>query len=47
MTPATFSWRCRFCRTLLAIARVTTGSVVMCPQCRQQTVISTTWTEAA
>jgi LSD1 subclass zinc finger protein len=40
VTTATFTWRCRFCRTLLALARAAAGSVITCPQCQQQTAIA-------
>lgn len=32
------TWRCRFCRTLLA--RIVPGTLVTCPQCLQQTAIA-------
>jgi hypothetical protein len=38
--PATFTWRCRFCETLLILSRALKGSVITCPQCCQQSAIS-------
>jgi phage FluMu protein Com len=40
MTPASFTWRCRFCRTVLSIRKLAVDQLVRCPQCCQDTVIA-------